>query len=306
MLRNRRMPVLLLADMKSLLRRCLLLLGIVGSVSASAADAIGLLTAAQQAQSQQSFEGVVVFMHDGRFDAVRVVQRPGDGGYQQIASLSGMPRALFRDVRETRIEAPGRAQRLPSLVFAAHAFDARRVGDSYRINDAAEERIAGFNARVVDAVARDDVRHSQRLWINPENGLLLGVALIGPHRETLQQVMFTSLVVDARNAGNSDVPAALVLTPVDPTPVALPAGFQLIAKRVEGTRRSLILSDGLAMITLYLEPRSDVLDRLTTLRRGATQLASRQIGHQRAVVVGEVPLTTAVDLANRAAQVLND
>ena len=71
------MPVLLLADMKSLLRRCLLLLGIVGSLSTSAGDAIGLLTAAQQAQSQQSFEGVVVFMHDGRFDAVRVVQRPG-------------------------------------------------------------------------------------------------------------------------------------------------------------------------------------------------------------------------------------
>jgi len=118
--------------------------------------------------------------------------------------------------------------------------------------------------------------------------------------------MFTSLVVDARNAGNSDAPAAEVLPPVDPAPVALPAGFQLIAKRVEGARRSLILSDGLAMITLYLEPRSDVLDRLTTLRRGATQLASRQIGHQRAVVVGEVPLTTAVDLANRAAQVLND
>ena len=83
-------------------------------------------------------------------------------------------------------------------------------------------------------------------------------------------------------------------------------GFRLIAERIESARRSLILSDGLAMITLYLEPRSDELDRLTTLRRGATQLASRQLGHQRAVVVGEVPLTTAVDLANRAAQALND
>ena len=56
--------------------------------------ALALLTAAQQAQSARSFEGVVVFMHDGRFDAVRVVHRPGEAGYQQIASLSGMPRAL--------------------------------------------------------------------------------------------------------------------------------------------------------------------------------------------------------------------
>ncbi len=290
--------------MKSSLRLCLLLLG--AATSAAAQDALGLLSAAQQAQSARAFEGVVVFMHDGRFDAVRVVQRPGEGGYQQVASLSGMPRALFRDGRETRIEAPGRAQRLPSMLFAAHVFDAGRVGESYQISDAAEERIAGFNARIVDAVARDDVRHSQRLWINPENGLLLGVALIGPRRETLQQVMFTSMVVDARSSGEAAAKAAVVAPAMAEVPVTLPKGFRLIAERIESARRSLILSDGLAMITLYLEPRSDELDRLTTLRRGATQLASRQLGHQRAVVVGEVPLTTAVDLANRAAQALND
>lgn len=277
----------------------------VGGSAVSAQDALSLLTAAQRAQSVRSFEGVVVFMHDGRFDAVRVVHRPGEQGYQQIASLSGMPRVLFRDARETRIEAPGGAQRLPSLVFAAQAFDAARVGESYQLKDTSEERIAGFNARVVDALARDDVRHSQRLWINPDNGLLLGVALIGPRRETLQQVMFTSLVVDAREQAASPAPASSP-APEATVPVPFPAGFKLIAERVDGTRRSLILSDGLAMITLYLEPRTDQLDRLTTLRRGATQLASRQLGRQRAVVVGDVPIATAVDLANRAAQALND
>ena len=285
------------------LRLAAILLSCVASVSAQ--DASTLLAAAQRAQLARSFEGVVVFMHDGRFDAVKVVHRPGDQGYQQIASLSGMPRVLFRDARETRIEAPGRAQRLPSLVFAAQAFDAERVDESYRLKDVSQERIAGFNARVVDAVARDDVRHSQRLWINPDNGLLLGVALIGPRRETLQQVMFTSLVVDAREQALPEPVASLPL-PEASLPVLLPAGFKLIAERVDGTRRSLILSDGLAMITLYLESRADELDRLTTLRRGATQLASRQLGRQRAVVVGEVPLATAVDLANRAAQALND
>jgi sigma-E factor negative regulatory protein RseB len=270
-----------------------------------AQDPLALIGAAQQAQSVRSFEGVVVFMHDGRFDAVRVVHRPGDAGYQQVASLSGLPRALFRDARETRIEASGQARRLPSIAIAAQAFDAERIGDSYRIRQASEERIAGFQARVIDAVARDDVRHSQRLWINPDNGLLLGVALIGPRRETLQQVMFTSLVVDPRASQAGDAVAAAA-NPEAALPVRPPPGFRLIGERIDGTRRSLILSDGLAMITLYLEPRADALDRLTTLRRGATQLASRQLGRQRAVVVGEVPLATAVDLANRAAQALND
>jgi sigma-E factor negative regulatory protein RseB len=273
--------------------------------TAAAQDALALLTSAQQAQAARSFEGVVVFMHDGRFDAVRVVHRPGEAGYQQIVSLSGMPRILFRDARETRIGAPGRAERLPSPVFAAQAFDAARVGENYRIQQSSQERIAGFDARVIDAVARDDVRHSQRLWINPDSGLLLGVALVGPRRETLQQVMFTSLVVDAREQSPLDAPAPAPAVEAS-LPIGLPNGFRLIAERIEGTRRSLVLSDGLAMITLYLEPRTDELDRLTTLRRGATQLASRQLGHQRAVVVGEVPLATAVDLANRAARALND
>lgn len=275
------------------------------ALPAHAGDPLALLTSAQQAQATRSFEGVVVFMHEGRFDAVRVVHRPGAEGYQQIASLSGLPRALFRDARETRIESSGRAQRLPSMLFASQAFDAARIGASYRLNDVAEERIAGFQARVVDAVARDDIRHSQRLWINPENGLLLGVAVVGPRRETLQQVMFTSLVVDARQQANPVSMPPVAAVGAEP-PITMPAGFQLIAQRQDGERRSLILSDGLAMITLYLEPRADALDRLTTLRRGATQLAARQLGKQRAVVVGEVPIATAVDLANRAAAALND
>lgn len=288
--------------MRPVFRLATLLLALASPLRAQ--DPLALIGAAQQAQSARSFEGVVVFMHDGRFDAVRVVHRPGDAGYQQVASLSGLPRALFRDARETRIEDAGQARRLPSIAIAAQAYDAERIGDSYRIRQSSEERIAGFQARVIDAVARDDVRHSQRLWINPDNGLLLGVALIGPRRETLQQVMFTSLVVDPRASQAGAAVAAA--KPEAALPVSPPPGFRLIGERIDGARRSLILSDGLAMITLYLEPRADELDRLTTLRRGATQLASRQLGRQRAVVVGEVPLATAVDLANRAAQALND
>ena len=281
-----------------------LLLALAHAAPAPAADALGLLVSAQQAQTTRSFEGVVVFMHDGRFDAVRVVHRPGGSGYEQLATLSGMPRALFRDAREVRIESPGREQRLAPTGFAAPAFDAARVAASYRLDDVAEERIAGFSARIVDAVARDAVRHSQRLWINPDNGLLMGFALVGPRRETLQQVMFTSLVVDPRQDAAAPVVAAPAV--IDDLALAWPQGFRLVAVREQDGRRNLMLSDGLAMITLYLEQRADAIDRLTTLRRGATQLASRQIGRRRVVVIGEVPLETAVDLANRTAQALND
>jgi len=285
-----RLPFLLLATVLTLL----------GSTS-RANESIDLLVAAQRAQATRAFEGVVVFMHDGKFDAVRVVHRPGQSGFEHVSSLSGMPRALFRDAREVRIEVPGGAQRLSPMVFAQTAFDAGRIGASYQLADAGSERIAGFIARIVDAVARDEHRYSQRMWISPESGVLLGVALIGPRRETLQQVMFTSLSVDAREQ-QAQALAALPLptTDDDASIPSLPAGFRIIATRNERGRRSLIMSDGLAMITLYLETRGDDLDRMTTLRRGATQLAARQLGHERAVVVGEVPLSTAVELANRA------
>lgn len=284
-----RLPVLLLTA-------ALTLLG--GNARADAS--IDLLVAAQRAQATRSFEGVVVFMHDGKFDAVRVVHHPGQSGFEHVTSLSGMPRALFRDAREVRIEVPGGVQRLSPMVFAQTAFDASRIAASYQLADAGSERIAGFVAKIVDAVARDEQRYSQRLWINPDSGVLLGVALIGPRRETLQQVMFTSLSVDAREAQAQSMVPLLVPTTDDVSTPMLPAGFRMIATRQERDRRSLILSDGLAMITLYLETRGDDLDRMTTLRRGATQLAARQFGHERAVVVGEVPLSTAVELANRA------
>ncbi len=284
-----RLPVLLLTAALTLL-----------GGNARADGSIDLLVAAQRAQATRSFEGVVVFMHDGKFDAVRVVHHPGQSGFEHVTSLSGMPRALFRDAREVRIEVPGGVQRLSPMVFAQTAFDASRISISYQLADAGSERIAGFVAKIVDAVARDEQRYSQRLWINPDSGVLLGVALIGPRRETLQQVMFTSLSVDAREAQAQSMAALPVPTTDDVSTPMLPAGFRMIATRQERDRRSLILSDGLAMITLYLETRGDDLDRMTTLRRGATQLAARQFGHERAVVVGEVPLSTAVELANRA------
>jgi sigma-E factor negative regulatory protein RseB len=289
-------------------RIALMALAFALSAGAAQADgALGLLVAAQRAQATQAFEGVAVFMHDGKFDAVRVVHHPGNGGYQHLTSLSGMPRALFRDAREVRVELPGGAHRLAPIVVARQAFDATRVAASYQLGEAGSERIAGFTARVVDAIARDQQRYSQRLWINPDSGMLLGVAMIGPRQETLQQVMFTSLTVAAGNSTTAEGTNPSVATEVpEAMKFAVPAGFRLIAERREGERRSLIMSDGLAMITLYLETRADALDRMTTLRRGATQLVARQLGHDRAVVVGEVPLATAVDLANRAALATND
>lgn len=286
------------------LASALVALFVFGLSPAFAQNPMTLLGTAHAAQSERSFEGVVVFMHDGRFDALRIVHRPGLSGYEQVSSLNGAPRALFSDAKGTRIESPSGARQWPRPALAGAVFDAGRVQRSYRVVQSSKERIAGFDTQVVDAAARDDVRFSQRLWINPDNGMLLGVALVGPKQETLQQMMFTSLVLDAR--ASPQVPVARESEPQWALPATLPSGFDLIGGRVEGNRRSFVFSDGLASITLYVEPRENSLDRLTTLRRGATHLAARQIGQHRAVVVGEVPLATAVDFANRVATAMAD
>lgn len=259
----------------------------------SAQDAAEWLNRLQVAQRQQGYEGVVIYVHDGRIDQIRVVSRPGIDAYQRFASLSGNQRELLRSGGEVRSLTPSKAPvAWPAMAAPTAHLDMRQLARIYHMQITGKDRVAGFAARMIDAAPQDGLRYGQRLWIDQGSGMLLGAALLGPKNEMLEQVMFAQLALEGGSAAVSQSPSAA--TTQAPGKFLLP-GFALIGARIDKARalEQRVYSDGLATVSVYIEHRDGAPAAELSTRRGAVQLYGRQVGATRVVAVGAVPPTSA-------------
>lgn len=253
-----------------------------------AEEPIEWLRRMQLAQLQQGYEGVVVYVHDGRMDQVRIVSRPGIEMFQRFASLSGDRRELLKSGNLIRSLQPNMAPAAwPAMASSVHPIDTTRLMRIYKLQLLGKDHVAGFSAKMIEAEAQDGDRYGQRLWVDQQSGLLLGAALIGPKRELLEQVMFAQLALDATNESFDAVKSQE--KPADVSAV-LP-GFGLIGRRLDTARglEQRIFSDGLATVSVYLGKRQGLTPGEFSTRRGAVQLYGRQTDALRIVAVGAVP-----------------
>ncbi len=255
---------------------------------ARADDATQLLLRLQSAQLQRGYEGIVVYVHDGRVDQIRIVSRPGLDAFQRFASLSGNQREMLKSGGEVHSLEPSQAPvAWPAMAAPAMRLDAHKLAGVYRMQVAGSDRVAGFAARMIEAEPQDALRYRQRLWVDQETGLLLGAALIGPRRELLEQVMFAQLVLEG--SALASVPAVAAVA--EDGRVQLLPGFALIGGRIDTARglEQRVYSDGLATVSVYIEKRDGAQAGEFATRRGAVQLFGRQSGSMRIVAVGAVP-----------------
>lgn len=267
-----------------------LLLGVLAAAAAAAAEEpVAWLQRMQAAQWQRGYQGIVVYVHDGRVDQVRIVNRPGNQPFQRFSSLSGERRELLMNDGEVRALAP-RLAPISWPAMAAHqgAIDPLRLAASYRVALIGRDHVAGFSAQLIEAEPQDGNRYGQRLWIDQDSGVLLGAALIGPDRQLLEQVMFAQLAFDA-DGEKSPQPAPASEAMPEAT-AGLP-GFQLIGRRLDPVRglEQRVFSDGLATVSVYREKRKDTRAETFASRRGAVQLYGRQDGALRVLAVGAIP-----------------
>ncbi len=270
-----------------------MLAGLLAFVPVSAQDAGDWLRRLQQAQAQRSYEGVVIYVHDGRIDQIRVVSRAGIEAFQRFASLTGNQRELQRAGGEVRALSPSRPPMAwPAMAAALAPLDLEQIARLYNVQLTGTDRVAGFSARMLEAEPQDGLRYGQRLWIDQESGMLLGAALIGPRKQMLEQVMFAQLAFDGTIA-----PAAATAARADAPEASAPLlpGFVLVSARTDTSRglEQRVYSDGLATVSVYIEHREGVPAGEFSTRRGAVQLYGRQLGGSRIVAVGAVPPESA-------------
>lgn len=239
---------------------------------------------------------------------------------EKVEALTGTPRSTFRHNDEVVTFLPERRvvriERRESLGLFPALFDARNssIPDFYRARLLGSDRVAGFDADVVQIVPKDLMRYGYRIWSEKKSGLVVKLQTLGAEGEVMEQSAFSELQLNAPlHAGKLarlmvppegwrvDRAETIKTTAVDEgwglkAPVPGFAPMSCYRRRMgsgsDGTMQW-VFSDGLASVSLFVEtfdPLRHTQEGL--LASGATQTLTRRIQDWWVTVVGEVPPQT--------------
>ncbi|WP_427915292.1 MucB/RseB C-terminal domain-containing protein [Ramlibacter sp. MMS24-I3-19] len=277
----------------------------------------------QQASRLRSYVGTfVVSSSAGSMSSARI-WHAGDAAQQveRVEVLTGKPRSTFRRNNEVLTFLPEsrvvRAERRDSLGMFPNLLKSsdNSIADFYAARRLGAERVAGFDADVVQLVPKDQLRFGYRVWSERRTGLVVKLQTLDGEGNVLEQSAFSELQLDSplraeKLAQMMQPPAGWRVEraqAVKTTPAAEGwglhgevAGFQPLNcyKRPAGGGAQedgiqWIFSDGLASVSLFVEHYDPERHRQEgVFAAGATQTLTRRIDDWWLTVVGEVPAQT--------------
>ncbi|MGA0572529.1 MucB/RseB C-terminal domain-containing protein [Variovorax sp. VNK109] len=251
----------------------------------------------------------------------------GEQQMERVESLTGTPRSTFRRndevvtfLPESRIARTEKRESLGLFPNVIRPGDPS-IGEFYSARQIGSDRVAGFDADVVQMAPKDNLRFGYRVWSEKRSGLVVKLQTLDGDSRVLEQAAFSELQLDApvkmeklsqmmsNTSGYRVEKSELVKTTalaegwVLRQPVA---GFKPMScyKRPVSTvpadsTMQWIFSDGLASVSLFVEPYDRQRHAQETMvAMGATHALTRKIGDKAdktewwLTVVGEVPPPT--------------
>lgn len=279
----------------------------------------------QQAARTLNYVGVFAFQQGERFESSRITHFfDGVNEKERIEVLDGPPREYLRFNDEVQALMPDRkivlldrqrGDRFPGLLLN----HAQSLDKNYSVRLAPDLlRIAGRSCRGIEITPRDTHRYGYRLCADLDTNLLLKAQMVGPNGVVIEQVAFTQVSI------GSEIQASM-LTPTWSTTdwrtvraqhakvdllaqgwrIPVPAGYVATSQleRVFSNNKrvnQLILSDGLATISIFIEPylpeRSEY-EPQGAARSGSVNIFGIKVDNFWLTVLGEVPAATLEQLA---------
>ncbi len=308
-----------------LLLSSLLLSGVALGQPSSAA---GWIEQASSARAQQSFIAEFVYQHADTMESMRIwhsVDANGDV-HERLLSLSGQPREILRNGDSVTCLLPGidshliSERRLRRSITARMPADVARLQPHYRVEQVGDDRVAGRTTTRVAIQADDALRYSYHLWFDHQTGLLMRAEVLDPSARVIERLMVLSMeLVDQiepsllepalstanfQRVTSSEAPIQSA-EPLERDWQAseLPAGFVLQMNQMQALPgrphavRHLLYSDGLATVSVYVEPGEQTETIEGALQMGAMNAYGRAIDGYQVIVVGEVPAPTVQRIA---------
>ncbi|UTW00407.1 MucB/RseB C-terminal domain-containing protein [Marinomonas rhizomae] len=294
---------------------CLIISG-VSTASNSAPDALHLLRSMTQSFSTLSYDGVFVHSEAMNMNSMRVRHDlMGGVEYESLVDLDGDKIEVLRiddkiiSVYPNALVANMRAPLIPPFKRFKDVESDRLIKGYDMIVGEHTSRIAGRKVIAVKLVPKDQYRYGHQFWLDAENHFLLKHDMLKTDGKLLERIQFTSVNFAPDLKDKDFVPKegsyAEPMVETQPRRVKnlwqfdwLPEGFSLVwpeARSLNHGTSMLLLSDGMATISIFIEPTMKV-KAMSILNMGATIAGERSIKVKDQLylltMVGEVPEPT--------------
>ncbi|MFT4064405.1 MucB/RseB C-terminal domain-containing protein [Paraburkholderia sp.] len=291
-----------------------------------------LLDRIHQAAQQQNYEGAFVYQRGDFVQTSRIAHYSThtDGQFEQLESLDGKPRKMLRHnddmftfVPERHLVVVEKRQNKDSFP-ALLAVSGEQVLSVYEPKMLGDDRVAGVDSLVMELDPKDSYRFAYKLWADKKTGLLLRAQTLDPSGQVLEQLSFSQVrigvPVDKAGIVNGIRNLAgwtVVRPPVEPVDMAAQGwqitpsvpGFRMIRqlRRPMASREAgqppipvdqAVFSDGLAAISVFVEPVENNSRKEGTGNSGATHVLVKRSGNFWITLLGEVPQTTLQQFAS--------
>lgn len=281
-------------------------------------DAMSWLQRSAVAADRLTYTGVFVYHNGIRSETSRIAHLNEAGKeFEKIEVLDGSPRVVVRTNEEVRCYLPDEhLQIVERRGVGAQDFPARLptrlsgLTEHYNVRKGASDRVVGLDSQAILIEPKDGLRYGHVLWIDVRSGLLLKAGLVNERGEALETFVFTELKIGAPldRAMLKPAPTKDGWRVQDARTSEVRGGDAWIFRnglpgfrRISGMRRQarpdapemthLIYSDGLASISVFIEPVAGRGEKLETgpFSMGAVNGYRRVAGDHFLVVMGDVP-----------------
>lgn len=296
---------------------------------ASDPEARAWLERMSRALSTQSYDGRFFHLRQSRSESMRIIHRVDKGQItERLVSLDGSGREIIRNEKEVICYLPDKRVVLVekrtddnSLVSALPVYN-ESLESLYKIERSGRiVKALGRRTQVIDVKPRDQYRYGYRLWLDQETAMPLKSQLCDSNGNVIEQILFAELnfrdriPADELKASISGegfkwlrqddtVPVRMTNAVVGWNVARLPKGFRLTTWRIQliaGSPtpvRHLVYSDGLASVSVFIEPRDAQAAPMHGLAKvGAAFAYSRDLDGHQVTAVGEVPAATVEAIA---------
>lgn len=278
------------------------------------------------AARELNYQGLFVY-HNGAIIRSVQITHIYEGGreFTRNVVLDGRPREVFSEgddivifnaKNDKIVIEKRRGQNLFPAMLPTQLYPLRQ---NYKLKYVGQERIAGRLAQVIDMVPNDQLRYQYRIWSDTEYGLLLKMSMLDMQGHALEQIGFNQVSmlqtkdldwfqpkIDATKPYVMDDTTDLTHVEDNLVVPNLPAGYKKIDQirlRVPGRTvpvQQLIFSDGLASVSLFVEPViKGMPPRIGKKTMGSTNVYAHVVNGYQLVVVGEVPAQTVEQIAQQ-------
>jgi sigma-E factor negative regulatory protein RseB len=289
-----------------------------------------LLQKVQNAAKTQNYQGIFAHQRNGQMRSFRVTHRFEDGQeFERLEVLSDSPREYLRHNDRVQCLIPDRKlivselqqqERFPALLMAS----VQELGRHYEIStDARKARVAGRHCQRISIVPKDNHRSRYELCVDERTGLLLEAQMQDEQGSVLEHIAFTQLQIGQPITDQELQPAWATddwrLVERQHNNIDLkslgwfyrePPGYRPVVeieRQFQDGRQvsQLILTDGLATISIFIEPYQENLSQhqmIGASRSGAVNLYGKRHDSFWVMVAGEVPAATVRQLADSIVQ----